>query len=512
MSLANIDLNLEVFKKFEGLSFLQIAKEVGLNPTLISPKTSAVKVLNKLLMQSGFDEKQAADKCKPKQLVIKTIKLNEVGSSKESMSFEQVNFLKLSEETWETSYLKKKFEETIFLFFVFQYKKHLNQESILYFRGVKIWEMPESVLNREVRHMWNLTHQILNEGVKLEEKLHGKKTITTNNLPGIRDNPVVHLRPKAKDGNDKVQIPGGQFITKQAYWINASYAAHIVKDLPPLKTASLQFDFVNSEKNIEFIKIKSLLLKEVYTINEFLEIALKNQIDINEMDINGANLYAIGFNVMPGVIVSESIGNFNEYLMGQIFKENYFVVPDLPVFRLDQVKRKINNLENAYQLINVGEGIYLTNRDLSKGGLDKGTIEDYKKAVVNFIGSNRFFTLDYLTEKGFSHEMDEYGFEPIFYESILKGQGHLKSIKVEETTVFIRTFENITTGSFVKFILEEKKSLSVEEFIVCARELSGVRLNYKNAILLIKSTNYFYSEDLEKVFRTKDFYYSEIFN
>lgn len=512
MNPEKFDLNLTVFKEFEGLSFLRIAAEVGLNPALISPKTSVVTVLNKLLMHVGFDKKQASEKCKPMQLSIKTIKLNEGGQSRESMSFEQVDFLKMAGESWETSYLKKKFEESVFLFFVFQYKKQADQTSALYFRGVKLWRMPESVLNREIRHMWNLTHGILNEGVQLQEKLHGKKVVTKNNLPGIKDNPVVHIRPKASDANDKVQLPGGNFITKQAYWINASYVAHIVKDLPPLKISNSQFDFENQEKNKEFNKIKDFLLKEVYTIKEFLEIAEKNQIHINELDIRAVNLNEIGFNIEPGVIVSNRIKNLNEYLMETIFKENYFIVPDLPVFKLDQVKRKISNLENAYQLIDVGEGIFLTNRNLNKDGLDKETLEGYKQAVIEFVGSQRFFTLDYLTENGFSHEMDEYGFEPIFYESILKGQGYLKSLKIADATVFTRSTESITIGSFVNFVLGKKQSMSVEEFIECAMERSGIRLSYKAAKTAIKNSNYFYSDELEKVFKEKEFYYKEIFN
>lgn len=512
MSIENLDIDIKVFKEFEGLSFLQIAKEVGINPALISPKTSVVTVLNKLLNHVGYDKQQVAEKCKPMQLSIKTIKLNENGQSKESMSFEQIDFLKMSEESWETSYLRKKFEETIFLFFVFQYKKHTDQTSQLYFRGVKLWRMPVSVLNREIKHLWNLTHRILNDGVKLEEKFRGEKIITKNNLPGIKDNPVVHIRPKANDSNDKVRLPGGNFITKQAYWINASYVSHIVKDLPPLKTKSSQFNVRHQKRNEEFSKIKTLLLKEIFTIEEVLEIAGNNQIDIDELDITTLNLEEIGFIVEPGVIVSKDIGSLNEYLMDTIFKDNYFAIPEIPVFQLDRVKRKIYNLENAYQLIDVGEGIYLTNRNLSKGGLDKGTIEGYRQAVVKFIGSEQFFTLNYLIENGFSHEMDEYGFDPIFYESILKGQGYLKSIKIEGTTVFIRSYKGVSFESFVNFVLAKKQTMDVEEFIDCARKRSGVHLSYKNAVSMIKNSNYFYSEELKKVFRDKDFYYKELFN
>lgn len=512
MEINNETLNLSVFEQFQSRSFLQIAWEVGVNPALISPKTSVVTVLNKLMLHVDFDKKLAAEQCRPMQLSIKTIKLNESGGAKESMSFEQVDFLKILEESWETSHLRKKFEETIFLFFVFQYKKDSNNTPILYFRGVKLWKMPEEVLNREVKSFWKLTRRILDEGVELEERSRkGKKTIVKNNLPASKDNPVLHIRPKGNDSNDKVQLPRGNFISKQAYWINASYSAHIVKDLPPLRIDIFDSEYMNQRKSAKFRAIKMLLSKEVYTIEEILELASNYKLDIDALDITTANLSEIEFKVEPGVVLSKNVKNLNEYLMQTIFKENYFVVPNLPVFQLNQVKRKIGNLENSHQLIDLGEGIYLTNRELNKDGLDKEILQQYKQSVAEFVGANKFFTLDYLVHNGFSHKIDQYEFDSTFYESILKGQGYFKSLKILNKTVFIYTFENVTVKSYVNFLLGDNQSMDIEEIISSARKRSGVHLNFKDACELLVKSGFFYSPELEKVFRNKKIYYDELF-
>ena len=48
---------------------------------------------------------------------------------------------------------------------------------------------------------------------------------------GTKFNGVCHIRPKGKDGKDKVMLPDGQMIAKQCYWLNREYIAEIVKDM-----------------------------------------------------------------------------------------------------------------------------------------------------------------------------------------------------------------------------------------------------------------------------------------
>lgn len=86
--------------------------------------------------------------------------------------------------------------------------------------------MPKEILEGPVKDFWQLTKQRLINGVKFTNK-NGK---IYNNLPSSTENPVCHVRSKAKLSNVKIQLPDGQMITKQAYWLNKVYIETLLKD------------------------------------------------------------------------------------------------------------------------------------------------------------------------------------------------------------------------------------------------------------------------------------------
>ena len=68
------------------------------------------------------------------------------------------------------------------------------------------------------------------------------KLKVTNNLPGMADNPIVHVRPhtskaayKFADGTEigdiarnAYKLPDGRWMTKQSFWFNKGYLEHIL--------------------------------------------------------------------------------------------------------------------------------------------------------------------------------------------------------------------------------------------------------------------------------------------
>lgn len=159
----------------------------------------------------------------------KTIRLEPNGIPKEHMSFEQIDFQRWVDAAWDESQIYETFENTKFFFVVFQYneteKENPNRVPIL--KGVKLWNMPEQIIETNVKELWEIVRNILIEGVKLEETSRGVK----NNLPSAKENDVCHIRPKAKNADDKVRLPDGQMITKQTYWLNREYIAEIIKNV-----------------------------------------------------------------------------------------------------------------------------------------------------------------------------------------------------------------------------------------------------------------------------------------
>lgn len=88
--------------------------------------------------------------------------------------------------------------------------------------------MPVPTIEKEIRELWEEVNKVIDEGIQIEYKTRGDKVVEANNLPKINFNGVAHIRPKARNGADKVTLPDGQQITKQCYWLNNSYIASVI--------------------------------------------------------------------------------------------------------------------------------------------------------------------------------------------------------------------------------------------------------------------------------------------
>lgn len=210
----------ERFEPYIGMTFYEIADrlKIKINP---SNRASIANLISTLLGVKGTRLDNIAEFSKA-NIQFKTVRLQTNGKPKESMSFVNIDFDEILKEDWEDSYIRNYFLEMQLLFVVFQY----DNENNLRFKGIKLWHMPMKTIENELFNYWTEIRKVLNSGVKLTKTKKGIE----NNFPKSNFNGVLHVRPKGANGNDKVQLPDGQWITKQCYWLNASYIAEIVKD------------------------------------------------------------------------------------------------------------------------------------------------------------------------------------------------------------------------------------------------------------------------------------------
>lgn len=186
---------------------------------------SSAKNLNELLLAKmlGINGKIAyTDEFQKANIIPKTIRLRRDDKIKECMSFPQFDFIELSQETeWEESELYNYLAPTKFLFVIFKEQDNGDWE----FERIKFWNIPNDDLE-EVRKVWQRTIDTINNGVELIPTPRGVR----NNLPKQSENRVAHVRPHAKDGNDKLSLPDGRMMTKQCFWLNNTYIAEQIKE------------------------------------------------------------------------------------------------------------------------------------------------------------------------------------------------------------------------------------------------------------------------------------------
>ncbi len=194
---------------------------------------SNAKNVNSMLISRMFGVKgnlAETEEFMKANIIPKTIRVEENGRIKESMSFPAFEYKELIKEEWETSKLRETFELTKYLFFVFKME---NSEYV--FKGIKLWNMPELTIDNEVKKMWDKTVNIIKTGDIV--KSIDQNGIRITNFPGMSENDVCHVRPHARDAKDTYPLPvkdkvtGKNEYTKHCFWLNSKYIEKIVKDL-----------------------------------------------------------------------------------------------------------------------------------------------------------------------------------------------------------------------------------------------------------------------------------------
>ena len=159
---------------------------------------------------------------------IKTIRIEENGKIKESISFPAFRFTDIVEQDWETCDLREELETTKYMFFVFK-----KEKDDYIFKGIKLWNMPELDIETSVMEMWKKTYNTINSGNIVRYIKDGKRK---TNFVGMSENEVCHVRPHGRDAQDTFKLPvadkvtGATEYTKQCFWINSSYIIEIFKE------------------------------------------------------------------------------------------------------------------------------------------------------------------------------------------------------------------------------------------------------------------------------------------
>lgn len=192
----------------------------------INAKNLNERLLAKMLGIKGriaqTDEFQKAN------IVPKTIRVNEKGTIKESMSFPTFKFDEIVNQNWEDSDLYVMFSTTKFMFVIFV-EKNGHYE----FQGIKFWNMPMSILENDVKNTWCKTVDVIKNGEIIKEIKNNKRY---TNFPGMSENEYCHVRPHGQNANDTYPLPvrdkmtGITEYTKQCFWLNNSYILKIISE------------------------------------------------------------------------------------------------------------------------------------------------------------------------------------------------------------------------------------------------------------------------------------------
>lgn len=214
-----------VVSKYKDKTQTELMQELGIDST--------AKNLFSMIISRMFNVKTKlgnTDEFIKANIIPKTIRVEKNGKIKESMSFPHFKFDKVMNTDFDDSDLKEELETTKYMLFIF---KKINSEYV--FKGIKLWNMPETMIESKVKDVYEKTQEVIKSGNIVNHIDERGRRIS--NFPGTKYNGICHVRPHGRNAKDTTPLPladkltGLKDFTKQCFWINNQYLQEIIKDI-----------------------------------------------------------------------------------------------------------------------------------------------------------------------------------------------------------------------------------------------------------------------------------------
>ena len=231
--------------RFRGMLASDIANEVGFNLNISAKQ----RYSNLSFAMIGLSSNSCEEFTKA-NIVMKSIRFEESGVLKESISLPPEDFLSvLDEDSFEDSALYEYFEQTRFLLSIWK-KEYIEGKEDCRFIGAAFWGMTGLDIYGPLQDCWEETKYKLTHGVVLTPGYKGGMIVVENDLPKMsKKGSIAHVRPHAsksyhvingkvysnsgdiKDSKNAFVLPNGDMMTIQSFWLNHGYVIDVVKSL-----------------------------------------------------------------------------------------------------------------------------------------------------------------------------------------------------------------------------------------------------------------------------------------
>ena len=159
----------------------------------------------------------------------------------------------------------------------------------------------------------------------------------------------------------------------------------------------------------------------------------------------------------------------------------------------------------------VEKDTYITIKKLNEVGITKEQLYSFREEAINYFNDEEYFTIVKLRNKGFDHELEDYGFEDVFYERIIWGDDAIRSIPLATYAIYKKSNQDLSLKEFISEYMEKFYSINIYTFLEYFEKEYGLRLNLGKVISIFRNSHMYYSEELAKFYLDVEIFYEEIY-
>ena len=262
--------------------------------------------------------------------------------------------------------------------------------------------------------------------------------------------------------------------------------------------------------------MNKILDKDFYTITEVKQLFYKEFPDADITVINPYTLKTLGFHVYPGYvgyIVRNTYSGATYYFNELLTKDDIVDMRDYDKIlgNIVTYRSELYRIRNDYEIIEFSPWQYINIRRLNEYGVTKQTLIEYSNAISNFTEKGEYFTIKSIHQDGFSHSLDDLGFDEWFYSSVLVEQPEkFSSQRLGGTRLFFCGKTTVTIGDMLYWLLEKYQKIDIYDLVQLLENRYGITMSANKLREIIKETELYYDTIMEAVYIDYDTYFEEI--
>lgn len=260
--------------------------------------------------------------------------------------------------------------------------------------------------------------------------------------------------------------------------------------------------------------LEAALTDDFYYIDEIKKIYLALFPNAEEDEINGFTLKKMGFSVYSNYAI-QNYPSSRDYFIHLLTKEDVYNIKNYNsrYGSIQMYNQILSGLLEKHVIFRFDKDSIISLRRLECFGVSANLIENYCAEVRDFVENDSYFTIESLRQDGFSHKLDELGFDDFFYASLLRTDDYISSQRCFGSVVLYNGKElgQFSSEEFILSMLREHDSIDPDDFIRDMKDRFGVTIpNRREVITAVKGTELYYDSIMDKVYRDKTLYYNEI--
>mgnify|MGYP002769012563 CR=1 FL=1 len=266
----------------------------------------------------------------------------------------------------------------------------------------------------------------------------------------------------------------------------------------------------------QYQQMRSLMVEDFYLIDDVKRIYRRIYPEAPASDISPYTLKVLGFNVYTNYIIRDTFSSARNYYQTTYFSQDIFDAGSMrsEVFNSPTFSVELHKCLNDRELTAYEPKKYINIRRLEQIGITKTTLEDYCNQVYKFALEKDvdFFTITTLHKLGFSHELDDAGFDDYFYASVLMvDRRHFDYCRMSRQCCFFLagTHSSVTRSTLIESVVQREEKMEIEDLILYLEKNYGIHTDRDDVKQYISNTSLYYDAIMQTAYKNYDLYLEE---